>query len=130
MLKLYKKLEILLSTGYHILEELECSDPGIERIEELYNLRSVQLQQIMTEWNELKNHSFFTDEDGITQEDFKKLLLKLNLIERELDRNMKQLQKQKSDVLKHLKTFQVASQAYGQTNESNSPIFLDTKSTY
>ncbi|PWN05207.1 hypothetical protein [Rhodohalobacter mucosus] len=130
MVKLYKELENMLSTGYHILDELESDDPEISRIEELYNSRSKQLDSILSDWNGQNAQMVFTEEDGITPKDFRNLFYRLNLLERELDRSLKSLQKQKTDVLRHLDSFRTANKAYQQPGSGSSSIFLDVNSTY
>lgn len=130
MVKLYKELESMLSTGYHILDELESEHPEISRIEELYNSRSNQLDSILSDWNEQNAQMVFTEEDGITPSDFRNLFYRLSLLERELDRSLKLLQKQKTDVLRHLDSFRTANKAYQQPGNSSSSIFLDVNSTY
>ena len=120
----------MLSTGYHILDELESENPEIGRIEELYNRRSRQLDSILSDWSEQHAQMVFTEEDGVTPGDFRNLFYRLNLLERELDRSLKLLQKQKTDVLRHLNSFRTANRAYQEPGSSSSSIFLDVNSTY
>jgi hypothetical protein len=130
MVKLFKELEKMLSTGYHILDELESENPEITRIEELYNRRSSQLDSILSDWNGQNSQMVFTEEDGITPKDFRNLFCRLNLLERELDRSLKHLQKQKTDVLRHVDSFRTASRAYQHPGSGSSSMFLDVNSTF
>jgi len=126
---IFAKLEEVLSTGYSILMELEKEDPDIEKIEILYDRRSELLSDAKFTWIQLNDTSDVVNPKKNELEKIKNLFLRLNLLEKNLNRNLKSLKVKKAEHLKHINQLKNANTSYRNRYENEPPVslFMDIK---
>lgn len=127
---IFAKLEKVLSTGYSILMELEKDDPDMEKIEILYDHRAELLSGAKFNWIELNEASETINPEEKELEKIKNLFIRLNLLEKNLNRNLKSLKFKKAEQLKQVNQLKNAKATYGNgyKNGESVSLFMDIKS--
>jgi thioredoxin reductase len=127
---IFAKLEKVLSTGYSILMELEKDEPDMEKIEILYDHRAELLSGAKFNWIQLNETSESVNPEEKELEKIKNLFIRLNLLEKNLNRNLKSLKFRKAEQLKQVNQLKNAKTSYenGYNNGESVSLFMDVKS--
>lgn len=127
---IFAKLEKVLSTGYNILMELEKDEPDMEKIEILYDHRAELLSGAKFNWIQLNETSESVNPEEKELEKIKNLFIRLNLLEKNLNRNLKSLKFRKAEQLKQVNQLKNAKTSYenGYNNGESVSLFMDVKS--
>ncbi|MGF1671342.1 MAG: hypothetical protein ACFCU6_12905 [Balneolaceae bacterium] len=127
---IFAKLENVLNTGYTILMELEKDEPDMDKIEVLYDHRADLLSQAKFSWIQLNEKIENLNPEQGELEKIKNLFVRLNLLEKNLNRNLKALKYKKAEHLKQINQMKNARVSYGtdKNKEQSVSLFMDTKS--
>jgi|SRR6056297_1311515 hypothetical protein len=127
---IFAKLEKVLSTGYSILMELEKDEPDMEKIEILYDHRAELLSGAKFNWIQLNETPETISPEEKELEKIKNLFIRLNLLEKNLNRNLKSLKFRKAEQLKQVNQLKNAKTTYGNgySNGESVSLFMDIKS--
>jgi len=128
---IFNRLEKVLNTGYSILMELEKDEPDMDKIEILYTERARLLSEAKFKWVELNENTSPPAPEKQALGKIKDLFMRLNLLEKNLNSNLKSLKLKKLNHLKQIDQLRGAKASYSNGNnysQSSVSLFMDTKS--
>lgn len=119
-------IEEIIDIGYHILAELDEEEPNLEKIKALYENRGSLIKKL----DEIPTNGTY-EQSNEKKEASKKLFTRFQLIEKQLNKNLKKLSQAKDEELRELGLHKKAKSSYNKTTNSQRSLkrkIVDLKS--
>lgn len=119
-------IEEIIDIGYNILAELDEEEPNLEKIKALYENRGSLIKKL----DEIPTNGTY-EQSNEKKEASKKLFTRFQLVEKQLNKNLKKLSQAKDEELRELGLHKKAKSSYNKTTNSQRSLkrkIVDLKS--